>query len=321
MRTVEQYWLDFEKYGFIKEQISGGYRYRIPPHLGEGGFELWGDITCCMACISDIVFYKPCVILEGVHEKMLEFGQFYSGEVSFYQKKSTVYPFDYGLNYLVTPPFLYGYKRMEPHQRLLNIGIAYREKFFDTLPYTLPEDFWETAAAVLNPDVVHLPSVSAICDQLRNCRLTGMALEIFVQGKCLEAFGLTLDYIYANKKSSAVNLTAKDRSALEQVKAMLGSNPQEPPSIKEMSVAIGMNQKKMMAGFKQINGITIYTFLKRIRMEKALELLLENELSMLDIARAVGYRGDGHFQQAFKDVYGTTPGKMRKELATYSAMA
>ena len=315
MRTVEQYWQSFEDIGFIKEKIPGGYRYSILEHLGEGGFELWGDPGTCFACISDILYYKPLTILEYAQEKMIEFGQFYTGDVSFYQKKSNIHPVDHGLNYLVTPPFLVGYyKRMEAGQRLLNVGVCYREKFFETLPFTLPEDFWEAAAAVLNPGVLEFPAITAICEQIRNCRLTGTNLEMFIQGKGLEAFALTLEYIYKNKKREIVHLTAQDRKGLESVTKILEDNILSPPSIKNLALQLGMNQKKMMAGFKQINGVTIYGYLKRIRMQLASQLLQENSLSISEIAQAVGYHGDGHFQQAFREVYGVPPSKLRKEL-------
>ena len=314
MRTVEQYWQEFEKIGLKKETIPGGYRYSLDARLGKGGFEIWGDPETCFACISDVLYYKSFTVMEYAHEKMMEFGQFYTGDVSFYQKRSEIHPIDHGLNYLVTPPFFVAYKRMEPGQRLFNVGLCYRERFFETLPYTLPEDFWETAAAVLNPDVLEFPAITAICEQIRDCRLTGTSLEMFVQGKALEAFALTLEYIYQNKKGGGVHLTAQDRVSLERLKARLEDSLLSPPSIRELALALGMNQKKMMAGFKQINGVTIYSYLKRIRMERASQLLQENGLSISEIAQAVGYHGDGHFQQAFRDVYGVTPGKLRQEL-------
>ncbi len=312
MRTVEQYWLEFEKLGFIKEILQHGVRYSLPPHLGIGGFELWGDTDTCMACLSDVVFFQPCIILESVHEKVFEFGQFYQGDVSFYKKQSEALPVEHGLNYLVNYPLFSAYKRMEPHIRLINVGITYREKFFDTLPHILPDDFWESAAAVLNPEALTIPAITLICDQIRNCRLRGEALKIFIRGKALESFAITLDYIYENRKEPAVRLLPFDRSALESVKELLSERLINPPQIKELTRITGLNQQKLMAGFKQLNGITIYEYVKRARMQKAIELLLESDLPILEIAKRVGYRGDGHFHEAFREVYGTTPGRLRR---------
>lgn len=314
MRTIEQYWQDCEDFGFLRSGIPGGLRFSLPPRLGEGGFEIWGDPSSAMACVTDLTLHKPCVLFEHTHEKYLEFGQLYAGDLSYYKKRSETFPVECGLNYLVNCPSLSGYKRMEPGIRLISVGISYRERFFDTLPFQLPEDFWETAAGVLNPDPVVLPPVTLICEQLKSCRLTGTQLELFVRGKALEALALTLHYVYAHRKAPAVRLTSQDRAALERVKELLRERLLSPPGIRELAVATGMNQRKLMAGFKQLNGITIYTYLKHLRMEKAAGLLQENSLPISEVARAVGYHGDGHFQKAFRDVYGVSPGRLCREL-------
>lgn len=314
MRTVEQYWSEFEKAGFIRELTEHGVKYSLPTHLGIGGFELLGDTETCMACLSDAIFFKPCIVLESAHEKVLEFGQFYQGDVSFYKKRDEAVSVEHGLNYLVNYPVLSGYKRMEANIRLINVGMAYREKFFDTLPYTLPEDFWESAAAVLNPETLTIPAISLICDQIRSCRLSGEAMKIFIRGKALEAFAITLDYIYSNKKRDFLRLSASDRTALESVKDFLSDRLISPPQIKELSRITGLNQQKLMSGFKQLNGMTIYEYIRRARMQKAMELLLESDMPVLEIAKSVGYRSDGHFHQAFREICGTTPGSIRKSV-------
>ncbi len=51
-------------------------------------------------------------------------------------------------------------------------------------------------------------------------------------------------------------------------------------------------------------------------MQKAIELLMESDMPVLEVARSVGYCGNRHFYEAFRQVYGTTPGKLRK--ATHS---
>ena len=320
IRTVEEYWLDFEKWGFIKEVLEHGVRYSLPERLGAGGFEIWGDTSTAMACVSDAVFSKPCVILESVHEKVLEFGQFYQGDVSFYKKKEEAVSIEHGLNYLVNYPLFSAYKRMEPRVRLINVGITYREKFFDALPYALPEDFWETAASVLNPEALTLPAITLICDQLRGCQLRGEAMKLFVQGKALEAFAITLEYLYTHKKEPTVRLSAFDRAALNSVKDLLAKRLSKPPQIKELARSTRLNEQKLMAGFKQLNGMTIYEYLKRVRMQKAIELLLESEAPVLEIAKSVGYHSDGHFHQIFREVYGTTPAKLRRAMQGQEAV-
>lgn len=312
MRTIEDYWQDFEKWGFIRKPIYGGYRFDLPPHLGKGGFTVWGELDKYVVAQTDATLYKPMVVLETVHEKIMEFGQFYRGTVNYYKKKTELFPVEQGLNYLVNHPFITGYKQMDANVRLLGIGITFREKFFSDLPNPLPEDFWETAAQILNPDVIHLPAVSFICDQLMQCSLDGPARMLFSQGKALESFALTLDYLDKHKKRPPMQILPPDRKAIQAVKDILDNRYANPPSISELARRVGLNQQKLMKGFRQINGVTIHTYLTSVRMGRAADLLQSTSMSICEIARAVGYHGDGHFQQAFKKVYGTTPGRLRK---------
>lgn len=314
MNTIEDYWDSLLARGYTREEIDGGFYYRLPESLGTGGFTLLGDPSLCCLSMTDMTFHKPYVFYEGVREKTIEFSQYLQGDVSFYQNRNQIYPIDYGLNYWVNAVPLYGYKRIEAGQRLAFSGGFYRERFFDTLPFQLPADFWETAAAVLNPDVIALPAVTQICGQIENCCLKGNELLLFIKAKGLEAFALTLDYI--NLQNPKPGISHADRTALEKIREFLENNYVDPPGLDQLARTAGMNQHKMMALFKRLNGTTVYGYIKRLRMEQAAVLLKDSSLSVAAIAEQVGYHGDGHFQQSFRQIYGTTPVKFRTAIRT-----
>lgn len=317
MQTIDDYWKYCEQYGLIREYCPGKMIFRVPPGMGDGAFEILGDSNIVMAYVSNLTLSHPWIKLEHTGEKYLKLCQFYSGEVSFYKKRTEIHPLKHGLNYMVNNSPISMFRRIYPDTPLISAGLLYREEFFSRLSFSLPDDFWEAAAGTLIPGPVALPQISLICEQLRSCRLTGTNLELFVGGKALEALAVTLDYIYSRHRKPVIHLSAQDLSVLEQVKDILRSDLINPPNIQELSFRLGMNRRKLMAGFKQLNGMTIHSFLKRLRMEKAAGLLQENRMSVAEIARSVGYHGDGHFQKAFKDVYGTAPGQIRKEMHSF----
>ena len=56
-------------------------------------------------------------------------------------------------------------------------------------------------------------------------------------------------------------------------------------------------------------------FFPEMQRVKALEFLYnDDELSVVEIAKSVGYYGDGYFQKVFRETYGVTPSQMRKDL-------
>lgn len=314
MRTIEDYWADFENFGFIKHSSIGRNDYVLKSEKGNGGFSVLGDPCSYMAIISDCTLYKPFIIREYISEKVIEIGQYYSGVASHYQRKDSIYEFEYGLNAYCNYNTYYGYKRIEPNVRLLNVGFAFREKFFSSLPIKLEDDFFERAASILNPEPISIPKITAICSSIKECSLEGDALKLYIQGKSLEVFSILYDYIYSEKPKVSVHLSHTDKTILKNVKTFIETNYAENFTIAELTKKFAINQQKLVTGFKESFNTTINGYTKKIRMTKALELLYNVELPIVEIAKSVGYYGDGYFQKAFKDIYGITPSQMRKEI-------
>ncbi|UTC67309.1 MULTISPECIES: AraC family transcriptional regulator [unclassified Treponema] len=319
MRSLEEHWNDLERLGFTRAEDRGTIRYEVPPKLGKGAVTILGDFDRALVSIADLEFFESITLLENVNEKTVSIGQFYEGELDIYEKDSSeLLPCEHGLNAFVNNAYFSGFKRFSAGVRLVNVGFVFRQLFFDEMEdkigCKLPEDFWETSAKILNPGVLYVPQITEICNQVKDCRLEGFALNMFIRAKCFEVFSILFDYVYANKKKSAVYLSDSDIKALDGIRKLLETEMLSPPSIKELSKRFGINQQKLMLGFKERYNMTVYSYVKRLKMEKALQLLRDENLLIGDIARLSGYKGEGHFQQVFREVYGLTPHKMRKEL-------
>ncbi|EMB38491.1 helix-turn-helix transcriptional regulator [Treponema denticola] len=319
MRSFEEHWNDLERLGFSRLEDNGTVRYEMSPKLGKGSVTLLGDFDRTLVSITDLEFFEPITLFEDINEKAVSVGQFYEGEIDIFEKDSPkVLPCDHGLNAFVNNAYFSGFRRFSAGIRLVNVGFVFRQLFFDELDAKsgckLPKDFWETAAKILNYGVLYIPQITDICNQVKDCRLNGFALNMFIRAKCLEVFSFLFDYVYTNKKSSTVYLSDSDIKALDEVRKVLEAEMISPPSIKELSKRFGINQQKLMLGFKERYNMTVYSYVKRLRMENALQLLQDNNLLIGDIARLSGYKGEGHFQQVFREIYGLTPHKMRKEL-------
>lgn len=68
--------------------------------------------------------------------------------------------------------------------------------------------------------------------------------------------------------------------------------------------------------FKARYGCTIYEYLIRVRMEKAMELLRDPNRLILDIARETGYADTNYFSRAFRRYCGRTPSEYRRDAQT-----
>lgn len=75
-----------------------------------------------------------------------------------------------------------------------------------------------------------------------------------------------------------------------------------------------LNENYLSGLFKQEVGLTFSDYLTKLRMERADELIRENELRLTDIAMLVGYSTPSYFSTAFKKYYGQSPKKYREEI-------
>ncbi len=74
-----------------------------------------------------------------------------------------------------------------------------------------------------------------------------------------------------------------------------------------------MNTTTLKLLFKSVYGTSVAAHVKEHRMRKAKELLLNSEMSILQISHSVGYENTGKFAGAFKETYGDTPNAMRRK--------
>lgn len=111
--------------------------------------------------------------------------------------------------------------------------------------------------------------------------------------------------------------TAKNSSGsifqkMQEAKRILESNYQYPFTLKELSKEVGVNETKLKKEFKKAFGTTIFKYLTQLRMKKSQNVLMEQKLSVNDVAEYCGYQNTSKFISAFKKQFGLTPGQYRQ---------
>ena len=99
---------------------------------------------------------------------------------------------------------------------------------------------------------------------------------------------------------------------ISKARDILTENFQNPPTIRELAVAVGTNECTLKKVFKQMFSMTVFDYLNDIRMNKAARYLSENTLSITEIATELGFSSQSHFCTAFRKKYGVTPKKYRE---------
>lgn len=121
-----------------------------------------------------------------------------------------------------------------------------------------------------------------------------------------------VDLLILSQRGIRKPLKQSDQARIQDARHILEADIEKPPSICELARRVGINETKLMAGFKDLFGQTINEHIRRIRMERAHDLLLNSEISVTQIAFEVGYEFSSNFTNAYKRYYGTTPSETRK---------
>ncbi|MBN1927653.1 MAG: helix-turn-helix transcriptional regulator [Prolixibacteraceae bacterium] len=142
--------------------------------------------------------------------------------------------------------------------------------------------------------------------------------KVFYETKITELFGCQLEQnhsVTSPKKHSG--LSKADKAKIEQARNLLLNNLAEAPSIRQLSRLVATNEHKLKSGFKEMFGKSIYNYLLHKRIDKSIELLADETLSLEQISEDVGYTESAHFSRAFKKVKGIPPGVFRRDLLSH----
>ena len=141
---------------------------------------------------------------------------------------------------------------------------------------------------------------------LRQPPVYAAAQPVWYQCKALE-----LAVTFLVKPEEEFFCTRQQRLAQErvdQVIFLLKQNLVEPPSLEALGKKIGCSHFYLSRIFSTQTRQTITQYLRRLRMEKAAELLKSREYNVTEVALEVGYNSLSHFSAAFQETFGCCPG-------------
>nr|WP_242067849.1 AraC family transcriptional regulator [Cyclobacterium marinum] len=94
-------------------------------------------------------------------------------------------------------------------------------------------------------------------------------------------------------------------------KEILSNNLDNPPSLTELSKALGLNTTKLKKEFKEVFGIPVFKYLQHERLKTAHSLISKKQASVQEAAWHVGYDSLSSFSNAFAKKYGYRPSQIK----------
>ena len=99
---------------------------------------------------------------------------------------------------------------------------------------------------------------------------------------------------------------------LGQVLSFMEQHFGDSISVTELSKIAGMSESTLMRTFRKVTGRTPIDHLLRLRVNKAMEMLKDEEVRITDAAFACGFSDGNYFSRQFRKITGQSPRDYRK---------
>ncbi|KAA0993116.1 helix-turn-helix domain-containing protein [Dyadobacter aurulentus] len=161
------------------------------------------------------------------------------------------------------------------------------------------------------------PAMLNLIREIKEADSRGPLRNLLVQSRILELLALQIGQFRVPVASSEI-FRADEMEKLYQLKDFLDANFLRELTLSQLSRVCLLNEFKVKKGFKALFGLTVFGYLRKLRMEYAKKLLLDSALTVEEVSGRLGYEHAHHFSAAFKNFTGTSPSQFKSKITTYS---
>ncbi|MGX1930388.1 helix-turn-helix domain-containing protein [Flagellimonas sp. 2504JD4-2] len=143
------------------------------------------------------------------------------------------------------------------------------------------------------------PSLYQLILGLKNGEETDLVFE--------QVYDWYLDFI-------APKAVKQDKQWIKEVVALLNDELDQFHSLENLASRVKVHPVYLSRAFKKFRGCTLSEFQIRLKIDRALYLLLNSSKCISTISFETGFYDDPHFIRSFKSVYGVSPHRFRNTL-------
>ena len=198
---------------------------------------------------------------------------------------------------------------------------------------TLEMVFLQFNLNVLSDQLLSLPEFSNVKRALdlseRGIQIIGDTLnqvsEVMLQLPYLKSFERMLHFFMMmdiiGKSETNVRLASKEyfkirfttgNKRIAAIHEYLMNNYREEVDLKRLAGLVNMAEGSLCRFFKMNMGITVFEYINQIKTEFACKLLMDPDLSIMEVCLDSGFNNISHFNKQFKKNTGVPPSEYRK---------
>jgi len=196
------------------------------------------------------------------------------------------------------------------------IVIATAARNLHKLPNEEGELFSELLHQLVNPKEHYVegpsffmtPQMQLIVRSIFDIEYEGKARMMFFRSQITALLSHFFGQLALNPQTE---IPLRDREQLTKARDILVKDLDNPPSLTELSTAIGLNTTKLKKEFKAIFGVPVFKYLQNERLTKAHKMISQKQSTVQEAAWNVGYDSLSSFSNAFAKKFGYRPSQIK----------
>lgn len=188
-----------------------------------------------------------------------------------------------------------------------------------------------------NPSTTHLPILLLTARSRDEDRVEGLVMgadAYLVKPFSADLLRKNIDNLLSNRErikikyssggnisASGSNFSSADKKLMEKIMLIIEGRIADPKlNAEELSREVGMSRVHLFRRMKKITGQPPSDFIRKIRLQKAAQLLEGNAGFIKEIAYETGFASLSHFSRCFHDFYGMKPSDYarRENISSFS---
>lgn len=235
-------------------------------------------------------------------------------------ERPNIYPVFSGHYYVASPHSGDISLECRPNQKTIILKIDIRSDLFSSL---LGEGVFSEEAMEFLGNITEnhhdnsikpvKPLMQPVISQLLYSSLPYPARNMFCAGVALK---LITYVVLDSDHRGGFFIHSSEFDRIEKIKELLDHNLENPPSFRELSTRAGMSPTKLTRTFQTVTGTTPYSYLRKKRMARAMQLLSDGHMSVTDVSYTVGYDSLSYFSKIFFNYFGMKPFELKRNHVT-----
>ncbi len=192
--------------------------------------------------------------------------------------------------------------------------IYFKKEFAEEVLSVLGTDFFERYGNRYHIHKTNLADralIRSILEKMQSVYDSGENCEAYLKSALVHLL-MQLSGSSSDSDIPAIEYANPTHKMISKITGYINNNYSEKITLENISERYYISPCYFSRTFKSVCGLSFTEYLNNVRIKSAEELLINTDMTVMEIAESTGFSGSTHFDRVFKKVTGVSPSMYRK---------